>query len=143
MIAPSFLNEEAVSDSAKIEIPVNTDVLVWGDVTNNYISVTYKLNGSEFSGYITKEELENNAEKISNEVKWEHIVFVEEVVKFFAESWNVSPEKVYDILNEDTNLLDVYLIEHYDVLKDLDNIQRLHLFEKYCEEKGINIKNML
>ncbi len=140
MIVPSFLSEEAVSGSAKIEIPVNTDVLVWGDVTNNYISVTYELNGSEFSGYITKEELENNAEKISNEVKWEHIVFVEEVVKFFAESWNVSPEKVYDILNEDTNLLDVYLIEHYDVLKDLDNIQRLNLFEKYCEEKGINIK---
>lgn len=143
MIAPSFLSEEAVSDSAKMEIPVNTDILVWSDITNNYISVTYELNGSEFSGYITKEELENNAEKISNEVKWEHIVFVEDVVKFFAESWNVSPEKVYDFLNEDTNLLDAYLIEHYDVLKDLDNIQRLNLFEKYCDGKGINIKNML
>lgn len=140
ILVPSILLEEAGESKVVTEIPANTQINLWSEVNNDYVSVTYDLDGKEFSGYITRKDLENNAVKVSNEVKWEHIVFIDEIVKLFADKWSVTPENVYAFLKEDTNLLDTYLLEHYDVLIKLDDNQRLNIFEKHCKEHGIDIQ---
>ena len=134
-----LLQEENINDENKTEIPVNTEIHVWNDVTNNFIEITYKIGDKEYQGYMEHGEFESNTEKISDEVELEHIVFINNVTQLLSEKWNIQPEQVYSFLKDDTELLQDYLLKHYDVLELLDEADLVENIEKHCQEQGITI----
>ena len=87
-------------------------------------------------------EFETNTEKISDEVELEHIIFINDVTQILSEKWNIQPEQVYYFLKDDTDLLNDYLLKHYDVLQLLDEAELIGNIEKYCGEQGITIPIM-
>lgn len=138
MMIPSALRQEQSIESTQIEeIPVNTEIHVWGDVTNNFIEISYSIEDKEYQGYISKEELENNSQKISNEMEWEHVVFINEIVELLAERWNLECETVYKFLKDDTAIMNDLILEHYDALCFIDKKEVMDMIEKYCVEKDI------
>lgn len=140
MMIPSALRQEQSIESTQIEeIPVNTEIHVWGDVTNNFIEISYSIEDKEYQGYISKEELENNSQKISNEMEWEHVVFINEIVELLAEKWKLGCETVYKFLKDDTTIMNDYVLEHYDVLCCIEKEEIVDMIEKYCVEEGIVI----
>lgn len=140
VLTPSFLlQEENVNDENKTEIPVNTEIHVWNEVTNNFIEITYKIGDKEYQGYMEHREFESNTEKISDEVELEHIVFINNVTQLLSEKWNIQPKQVYSFLKDDTELLEDYLLKHYDVLDLLDEADLVENIEKHCQEQGIAI----
>ncbi len=140
VLTPSFLLQEENADTKnKIEIPVNTEIHIWNDITNNFIEITYKIDDTEYQGYMKQEEFVANTEKISDEVELEHIVFINDVTHLLSEKWNIQPEQVYSFLKDDTDLLNEYLLKHYDVLNLLDEAELVENIEKYCEDQGILI----
>lgn len=143
VLTPSFLLQEENGDTEnKIQIPVNTEVHVWNDVTNNFIEITYKIDEKEYQGYMEQGEFEANTEKISDEVELEHIIFINDVTQMLSEKWNIQPEQVYSFLKEDTDLLNDYLLKHCDVLELFDEAELVENIEKYCGEQGIKIPTM-
>ena len=143
VLTPSFLLQEENEDTEnKIEIPVNTEVHVWNDITNNFIEITYKIDDTEYQGYMKQGEFEANTEKISDEVELEHIIFINDVTQMLSEKWNIQPEQVYSFLKDDTDLLNDYLLKHYDVLELLNEAELIENIEKYCGEQGIKIPAM-
>lgn len=140
VVTPSFLLQEANADTEnKIEIPVNTEVHVWNDITNNFIEITYNIEGREYQGYMEQNEFNANMEKISDEVELEHIVFINEATQVLSEKWNALPEQVYSFLKDDTDLINGYLLKHYDILVLLDNEEFVETFERHCEAQKIEI----
>lgn len=140
MIVPATLWQEENTESSQMEeIPANTEIHVWGDVTNNFIEISYSIDDKEYQGYISKKELENNSQKISNEVEWEHIVFINEVVELLAGKWNLECDTVYKFLKDDTTILNDYILEHYDVLCFIDKEELVNVIEQYCSENNILI----
>ena len=140
VVTPSFLLQEENADTEnKIEIPVNTEVHVWNDITNNFIEITYNIEGREYQGYMEQDEFNANTEKISDEVELEHIVFINEATQVLAEKWNALPEQVYTFLKDDTDLINGYLLKHYDILVLLDNEEFVETFERHCEAQKIEI----
>lgn len=140
VVTPSFLLQEENADTEnKIEIPVNTEVHVWNDITNNFIEITYNIEGREYQGYMEQNEFNANTEKISDEVELEHIVFINEATQVLSEKWNALPEQVYSFLKDDTDLLNGYLLKHYDVLVLLDNEEFVETIERHCEDQKIEI----
>lgn len=138
VLTPSFLlEEENIDTQNKIEIPVNTEVHVWNDITNNFIEITYKIDEKEYQGYMEQGEFEKNTEKISGELELDHIIFINDVTQLLAEKWNIDPEQVYSFFKDDTDLLNEYLLKHYDVLELLDEAELIRNIEEYCEEQGI------
>ena len=109
------------------------------NITNNFIEIPYKINDTEYQGYMKQEEFETNTEKISNEVELEHILFINDVTQLLSEKWNIQSEEVYSFLKDETDLLNEYLLKHYDVLKLLEEAELVENIEKYCEEKGITV----
>lgn len=66
VLTPSFLLQEENADTEnRIEIPVNTEIHVWNDVTNNFIEITYEVENKEYQGYMEQREFKNNTEKIN------------------------------------------------------------------------------
>ena len=140
VLTPSFLLQEENADTEnRIEIPINTEIHVWNDITNNFIEITYELENKEYQGYMEQKEFEKNTEKISDEVELGYIVFVNNVTQLLAKEWNIQPEQVYSFLKDDTDLLNDYLLKHYDVLGLLDEVQLVDSIEQYCDEQGITI----
>ena len=140
MIVPAILwQEESAESSQKDEIPANTEIHIWGDVTNNFIEISYSIADKEYQGYISKEDLENNSQKISNEMEWEHVVFINEIVELLAERWNLECETVYKFLKDDTDIMNDYILEHYDVLCLIEKEELVNVIEQYCEKEGIVI----
>ncbi len=140
IMAPSaLLKEENDIIEGTINIPVNTEIHVWNQTTNNFIEVTCKIDGIEYDGYIKQEEFEANTEKIANEIAWEHIVYIDSVTKLLAEKWGAEPKQVYKFLKEDTDLLDKFLLEHYEVLSLLDDDELVVTIEKHCMEEKIEL----
>lgn len=140
VLTPSFLLQEEKADGEnKIEIPVNTEIHVWNDITNNFIEITYKIDDTEYQGYMEQEEFKTNTEKISDEVELENIIFINDVTQLLSEKWNIQPEQVYSFLKDDTDLLNGYLLKHYEVLGLLDEIELVDNIELYCDEQGIII----
>lgn len=133
------LLEEDTETANRVELPVNTEIHVWNDVTNNFIEITYTVDGEEQQGYITQEELNSNTELISSEVSLEHIMFISEVTQVLSERWMIMPEQVYSFLKDDTDLVNGYLLKHYDVLSVLEIDDFVNAFEAYCENEGIEI----
>ena len=131
--------EEDTGTANRVEIPVNTEIHVWNEVTNNFIEITYTVGGEEQQGYITQEELNSNTELISSEVSLEHIVFINNVTQVLSERWTIMPEQVYSFLNDDTDLVSGYLLKHYDVLSVLEVDDFVNAFEVYCEHERIEI----
>ena len=62
--------------------------------------------------------------------------------QILSEKWNIQPEQVYYFLKDDTDLLNDYLLKHYDVLQLLDEAELIGNIEKYCGEQGITIPIM-
>ena len=90
MLTPSFLHQtESIEETELTKIPANTEIHVWSEVTNNFVEITYQINETEYQGYITKEELENNTELVSGEVTYEQISFMNDVVEVLAETNSV------------------------------------------------------
>ena len=144
VVTPSFLlQEENVDTENKIEIPVNTEVHVWNDITNNFIEITYNIEGREYQGYMEQNEFNANTEKISDEVELEHIVFINEATQVLSEKWNALPEQVYSFLKDDTDLINGYLLKHYDILVLLDNEEFVETFERHCEAQKIEIPQFI
>ena len=140
VVTPSFLLQEANADTEnKIEIPLNTEVHVWNDITNNFIEITYNIEGREYQGYMEQNEFNANMEKISDEVELEHIVFINEATQVLSEKWNALPEQVYSFLKDDTDLINGYLLKHYDILVLLDNEEFVETIERHCEDQKIEI----
>lgn len=140
ILTPSFLRqEESIETTELTEIPVNTEIHVWNEVVNNFIEITYQINGEEYQGYITREELENNAELVSDKVTFEQICFINDYVEALAEKWGADPDIIYEFLNEGTNIINTYILKHYDVLKFLDEGELVSNLEEYCKQKGIVI----
>lgn len=140
VITPSFLRPEQSIESTQTEkIPANTEVHVWGDVANNFVEISYSIDDVHYQGYMSREEFEKNTQKISNEVELEHICFIYEIVEVLSECWNIDNETIYSFLKDDTNLLNEYVLEHYDVLKHMENEELVSVLEAYCEEQGIVI----
>ena len=143
VLTPSFLLQEENSDTQnRIEIPVDTEVHVWNDITNNFIEITYKIDNMEYQGYMEQREFESNTEKISDEMGLEHIIFINDVTQILSEKWDILPEQAYSFLKDDTDLLNAYLLKHYDVLELLDEAELIGNIEKYCVEQGITIPLM-
>ena len=86
--------------------------------------------------------IHGKTEKISDEVELEHIIFINDVTQILSEKWNIQPEQVYYFLKDDTDLLNDYLLKHYDVLQLLDEAELIGNIEKYCGEQGITIPIM-
>jgi len=142
VIAPTVCLQEAdVETTARTELPVNTEIHVWNDVTNNFIEITYEIEAVEHQGYITQETLNANTELISDEVELQHLIFVSDSTELLADRWGMMPEQVYAFLKDDTDLLNGYLLKHYDVLSLLDEEDFVEALEKYCENEGIVIPN--
>lgn len=140
MIATTFLRqEESIEATELTEISRNTEIHVWNEVTNNFVEITYQLNGTEYQGYITKEELENNAELVSGEVIYEQISFMNDMVEILAEKWDADPESVYEFLNNETDLVNTYILKCYDALKHLDETELVRILEEYCKSNEIEI----
>lgn len=140
MIVPSVLRQEQSIDAIQTEeIPINTEIHVWGDVTNNFIEISYSIDDREYQGYISREELENNSQKISNEIDWKHVLFINEVVEVLAQNWNIDCETVYRFLKDDTCILNDYILEHYDVLCSIEKDDLVRALEQYCIEEGITV----
>lgn len=140
VMTPSFLRQEDNAETTElVEIPKNTEIHVWNEVTNNYIEITYQIDGQEYQGYITRKELEQNTELISGEVSLEQIVFINDIVEALAERWDASPNSTYKFLNEETNLINTYILKCYDALKLLDESEIINNLEEHCEQKGIAI----
>ncbi len=140
VVTQSFLLQEENADTEnKIEIPVNTEIHVWNDITNNFIEITYNIDGREYQGYMEQNEFNANTEKISDEVELEHIVFINEATQVLSEKWNALPEQVYSFLKDDTDLLNGYLLKHYDILVLLDNEEFVETFERHCKAQKIEI----
>ncbi len=140
VVTQSFLLQEENADTEnKIEIPVNTEIHVWNDITNNFIEITYNIEGREYQGYMEQNEFNANTEKISDEVELEHIVFINEATQVLSEKWNALPEQVYSFLKDDTDLLNEYLLKHYDILVLLDNEEFVETFERHCKAQKIEI----
>ena len=140
MMVPSVLLQEPSIESTQAgEIPADTEIHVWSDVANDYIEISYVIEEKEYQGYILKEEFDNKSQKISNEIKWEHVVFINDVVELLAEKWNIECETVYKFLNEDTMVMNDYIMEHYDVLCFIDKGEVVNLIEQYCKKENITI----
>lgn len=140
VIATTFLRqEESIEATELTEISRNTEIHVWNEVTNNFVEITYQLNGTEYQGYITKEELENNAELVSGEVIYEQISFMNDMVEILAEKWDADPESVYEFLNNETDLVNTYILKCYDALKHLDETELVRILEEYCKSNEIEI----
>lgn len=140
VIATTFLRqEESIEATELTEIPRNTEIHVWNEVTNNFVEITYQLNGTEYQGYITKEELENNAELVSGEVTYEQISFMNDMVEILAEKWDADPESVYEFLNNETDLVNTYILKCYDALKHLDETELVRILEEHCKSNEIEI----
>lgn len=140
VIATTFLRqEESIEATELTEISRNTEIHVWNEVTNNFVEITYQLNGTEYQGYITKEELENNAELVSGEVTYEQISFMNDMVEILAEKWDADPESVYEFLNNETDLVNTYILKCYDALKHLDETELVRILEEYCKSNEIEI----
>ena len=140
VIATTFLRQEENVEATELtEIPRNTEIHVWNEVTNNFVEITYQLNGIEYQGYITKEELENNAELVSGEVTYEQISFMNDMVEVLAERWDADPDSVYEFLNNETNLVNTYILKCYDALKHLDETEFVRNLEEHCKSNGIEI----
>lgn len=88
---------------------------------------------------MTQEEFEANTEMISDGVKLEHIVFVSDVTQLLSDKWHIQPEQAYNFLKNDTDLVNEYLLKHYDVLGLLDESELVENIEKYCEQHEISI----
>lgn len=140
VISTTFLRqEESVEATELTEIPTNTEIHVWNEVTNNFVEITYQINGTEYQGYITKEELENNAELVSGEVTYEQISFMNDMVEVLAERWDADSDSVYEFLNAETNLVNTYILKCYDALKHLDETELVRNLEEYCKSNEIEI----
>ncbi|MBU5478382.1 DUF3791 domain-containing protein [Eubacterium sp. MSJ-13] len=55
-----------------------------------------------------------------------------------ADKWNMSPAKVYKILNS-TGILDNYIIKCYDVLHTQGKEYLVEDITDYVREKGVNV----
>lgn len=140
VLTPSFLHQkDSVEETELTEIPTNTEIHVWNEVTNNFVEITYQLNGIEYQGYIKKEELENNAELVFGEVTYEQISFMNDMVEVLAERWNADPDSVYEFLNNETNLVNTYILKCYDALKYLNETELVRNLEEHCKSNGIEI----
>lgn len=131
--------EQSMHSSQNEEIPPNTEIHIWGDVTNNFVEISYSIDDVHYQGYISREEFEKNTQKISNEIELEHICFINDIVEVLSECWNVDNETVYSFMKKDTTLLNDYVLEHYDLLKHMENEELVSVLEAYCEEHGIVI----
>lgn len=137
ILTPSFLLQEENNDCEnKVTIPINTELHVWNSITNNYIEVTYELDGMEYSGYMEQQEFKNNTRKISDEIGLEHIVFVDSVTQMLSVKWNTQPDIVYSFL-KDTGLVNDYILKYYEVLNLLDEAELVDNIEKYCVKQQI------
>ena len=47
-------------------------------------------------------------------------MFINDITQLLSEKWNIRPEQVYSFLKDDTDLLNEYLLKHYDILALLD-----------------------
>lgn len=140
VIATTILRQEqSMHSSQNEEIPPNTEIHIWGDVTSNFVEISYSIDDVPYQGYISREEFEKNTQKISNEVELEHICFINHIVEVLSEWWNVDKETVYNFMKADTTRLNDYVIEHYDVLKHMENEELVSVLETYCEEHRIVI----
>lgn len=60
-------------------------------------------------------------------------------MEVLSEDWNIDSETVYRFLKGDTNLLNDYLLEHYNVLSNMENEDLIKALVVYCTEQGIVI----
>lgn len=142
VLTPSFLlQEEGENTVGKIEIPVNTEIHVWNNITNNFIEVSYKIENTEYQGYMKQEEFETNTQKISDGFELEHLMFISKAVDLLADKWEISQDRAYEFLKEDTDLLNEYLLKHNDVLNVLEDAELVEMIEKFCVNEGIVIPN--
>lgn len=140
VLTPSFLHQtESIEEAELTKIPANTEIHVWSEVTNNFVEITYQINETEYQGYITKEELENNTELVSGEVTYEQISFMNDMVEVLVERWDADPDSVYEFLNNETNLVNTYILKCYDALKHLDETEFVSNLEEHCKSNGIEI----
>ena len=56
-----------------------------------------------------------------------------------AKKWDVDPDSVYEFLNNETNLVNTYILKCYDALKHLDETEFARNLEEHCKSNGIEI----
>ena len=66
-------------------------------------------------------------------------MFISEATQVLSERWMIMPEQVYSFLKDDTDLVNGYLLKHYDVLSVLEVDDFVNVFEAYCENEGIEV----
>lgn len=133
---------ESVENAEPKEIPPNTELHLWGNFENDFIEITGQLDGEEFYGYISKEDLEAKSKKISGEVTLDHLLFINHLTNIFSEYWGLEPDVVYSFFNQEINLVNSYILEHYEVLKELDDEELINVVETYCKENEITIPKL-
>lgn len=124
------------------EIPSNTEIHLWSDLDNNAIEITFQLDNQEFHGYISKDDLETKSKKISGEVTLDYILFINDVTQLFSKHWELEPETVYSFFNQETDLVNTYILEHYEILKELDGNELIKVVEAHCKENEIAIPKL-
>ena len=140
MLTPSFLRQEENAETVELtEIPVNTEIHVWNHTENNYIEITYQIDGQDYTGYITKEELDKNTELISSEITFEKICFINDITAVLSNKWKVTPDSVYEFLNGENNLINTYILKNYEALSLLEESALISNIEDYCEYNDIVI----
>lgn len=130
-----IMKEDSFQDSKDyIQISDGKQVFVWGDITQDYVEISYEKDGTTYQGYISKDDLENNMIKISNGVKIEEVVFVEYCIELMAEYWNISETETYNKLKLESNLIESYIIPNYAVLNNMEDADIIKEIEKeYCK----------
>ena len=140
MLTPSFLRQEENAETVELtEIPANTEIHVWNHTENNYIEITYQIDGQDYTGYITKEELDKNTELISSEITFEKICFINDITAVLSNRWKVTPDSVYEFLNGENNLINTYILKNYEALSLLEESALINNIEDYCEYNDIVI----
>ena len=66
-------------------------------------------------------------------------MFINNVTNLLAARWEMDPEQVYAFLKDDADLINGYLLKHYDVLSLLDEDGFMEALEAYCAKEGIEL----
>ncbi len=129
MLTPVFKTVEQIilysgpNEVSKYKIiDKNTDIEIWNDELNqDYIEVSYRHEGETVSGYIKKSDLEEYTIMVSEGVNIDEVMLVSHCTGLMAEYWDIDESEAYKRLNEETDIIQKFVICNYDALTKMDD----------------------
>lgn len=135
-----ILYRDQGNKSVEEKIEADTELEVWSDDLNqDYIEISYCQDGETISGYIKKSDLDENTIKVSEGVNIDEVMFVSHCTSLMAEYWKMDESDAYKKLNEETDIIQGFVIRNYDALSKMDDkdivAEILKEYDKRSQEK--------